>query len=259
MCGPLRRCWAGWPGETATRARPACHVPLEAVGNGQVRHILTYRPERLMRQPHDFERLLQLADRHDITLYGPADRRDLADRDDRFFLRIEVAHACRSSDDTSRRLWDATVDRARDGHPHGGRRRYGCDSSGAAIIAAEAAIVRDVFTRYLDGETPTALARDLNERDERTALAREWNADTVRALLESPRSRERVFSGEEVGRGQWPAIISQGVWQEVRDRRTYRAPAVVSGQAEDSRFYLRSGVSPPSGCGAWSRVGQKTA
>ncbi|WP_245766742.1 hypothetical protein [Streptomyces colonosanans] len=87
-----------------------------------------------MRQPHDFEQLLQLADQHDITLHGQANRRDLADPDDRFFLCIEVAHACRSSDDTSRRLRDATVDRARDGQPHGGKRRYGYDKSGTVII-----------------------------------------------------------------------------------------------------------------------------
>lgn len=66
-----------------------------------------------MRQPHDLEQLLHIADEHDITLHGQANRRDLADPDDRFFLRIEVAHACRSSDDTSRRLRDGTVDRAR--------------------------------------------------------------------------------------------------------------------------------------------------
>ncbi len=78
------------------RKRPGWDALLEAVSNGQVRHILTYHPDRLMRQPHDLEQLLQLADQHDITLHGQANRRDLADPDDRFFLRIEVAHACRS-------------------------------------------------------------------------------------------------------------------------------------------------------------------
>ncbi|WP_405917991.1 recombinase family protein [Streptomyces sp. NBC_00728] len=214
-----------------------------------MRHILTYHPDRLMRQPHDLEQLLRVADEPDITLHGQANRRDLADPDDRFFLRIEVALTCRSSDDTSRRLRDATVDRARDGQPHGGKRRYGYDKSGTAIIAAEAAIVRAVFTRYLEGETPTSLARDLNGRNERTALGREWNADSVRALLDSHHvAGIRVFRGEEVGRGQWPAIINEGLWQEVRDRRTYRAPAVSSSQKEN-RFYLLRGIVMCKRCG----------
>ncbi|WP_240361161.1 MULTISPECIES: recombinase family protein [unclassified Streptomyces] len=100
------------------------------------------------------------------------------------------------------------------------------------------------------GETPTALARDLNERNERTALGREWNADSVRALLDSHHvAGIRVFRGEEVGRSQWPAIINEGLWQEVRDRRTYRAPAVPSSQKGDNRFYLLRGIVMCKRCG----------
>ncbi len=80
--------------------------------------MIVYHPDRLMRQPRDLEELLTLSDEHDITLHGQANCRDLSDPDDRFFLRIEVAHACRSSDDTSRRLRDAVEDRAREGRPH---------------------------------------------------------------------------------------------------------------------------------------------
>ena len=49
-----------------------------------------------MRQPRDLEELLTLSEEQDITLHGQANRRDLSDPDDRFFLRIEVAHACAS-------------------------------------------------------------------------------------------------------------------------------------------------------------------
>jgi DNA invertase Pin-like site-specific DNA recombinase len=69
------------------------------------------------------QELLTLSEEHDITLHGQANRRDLSDPDDRFFLRIEVAHACSSSDDTSRRLRDAWEDRARDGRPHSSGQR----------------------------------------------------------------------------------------------------------------------------------------
>lgn len=174
-----------------------------------------------MRQPHGLAELSHLADRRNGTPHGRANRRDLADPDDRFFLRIEMALACRSSDDTSRRLRHVAVDRARDGHPCRRERRYGYDTSGSVITTSEAAIVREVCTRCLDGETPMALARDLNQRDERTALGREWNADSVRALLDSRHvAGIGVLRGEEVGQGQWPAIISRGLGREVRDRRS---------------------------------------
>jgi site-specific DNA recombinase len=97
------------------RCRPGWNALLEVIRAGRVGHVIVYHPDRLMRQPRDLEELLTLSKEHDITLHGQANRRDPSDADDRFFLRIEVAHACRSSDDTSRRLRDALADRAREG------------------------------------------------------------------------------------------------------------------------------------------------
>lgn len=97
------------------RKRPGWERLLEEARGRSFRHIVAYHPDRLMRQPRDLEELLQVADDQAITLHGEANRRDLSDPDDRFILRIEVAHACRSSDDTSRRLKDALQDRVREG------------------------------------------------------------------------------------------------------------------------------------------------
>ncbi|TQF02402.1 recombinase family protein [Kitasatospora acidiphila] len=233
------------------RKRPGWDGLLTAVRAGRVRHIITYHPDRLMRQPHDLEELLQVSDDHDITLHGQANRRNLADPDDRFFLRIEVAHACRSSDDTSRRLLDTMVDRARDGLPHGGKRRYGYATSGMEIVPNEAIIVREVFTRFLEGDTPQKIANDLNRREERTALGKEWNPHTVRALLDNPHvAGIRIFRGEEIGAGEWPAIIARGLWDEVRDRRSYRAAAEpTSENKQPDRFYLLRGLVVCKRCG----------
>lgn len=231
-----------------TRKRPGWDALLNEARHGRVRHVLTYHPDRLMRQPRDLEELLQIADDHDLTLHGQANRRDLADPDDRFFLRIEVAHACRSSDDTSRRLLDAMVDRAKDGRPHTGRRRYGYDKTGTQIIPEEAAIVREVFTRYLEGESTNQLAADLYTRGEKTAQGRAWNPGRVRDLLDNRHvAAIRVFRGEEIGDGEWPAIIDRGMWLEVRERRAYRAAA--TGGPRPARFYLLRGVVVCTGCG----------
>ncbi|MDJ0342510.1 recombinase family protein [Streptomyces sp. PH10-H1] len=232
-----------------TRKRPGWDALLEATRDGKVRHVLTYHPDRLMRQPRDLEELLQIADDQDITLHGQANQRDLSDPDDRFFLRIEVAHACRSSDDTSRRLSDAMIERAQDGRPHTGKRRYGYDKTGMEPIPAEAKIVRDVFTRYVAGETPDALASDLNERGEKTALGKAWSPHRILDLLDNRHvAGIRVFRGEEIGNGEWPAIIDRGLWNEVREHRSYRASAWAM-RTKPARFYLLRGVITCKGCG----------
>lgn len=229
------------------RKRPGWDKLLAASKSGEVKHILCYHPDRLMRQPHDLEDLLTIADDYDLTMHGQANRRDLADPDDRFFLRIEVAHACRSSDDTSRRVLEAGVDRAAAGLPQTGIRRYGYSTDGMTIVADEAKIVKEIFRRYLKGEAPNKIADDLNSRRIPTAQGKSWMAATVIAVLDSRHvAGIRVFRGQEIGRGVWPAIISEGVFKEAQIRRggTRQAAATL----RRTRFYTLRGVATCARC-----------
>lgn len=224
------------------RKRPGWDAMLKEMEEGGIRHLIAYHPDRLMRQPRDLEELLSISDSNHITLHGEANRRDLTDPDDRFILRIEVAHACRSSDDTSRRLKDAMDDRANAGMPHTGRRRYGYTKNGMEIIEAEAEIVREVFRRFLAGQSPRAIARDLNEREIATALGKTWGPDTVRALIDSRHvAGIRMFRGEEHGVGNWPAIIDRGQWDEAQEKRKFRAERSAE-KNKPTRYYLLRSV-----------------
>jgi site-specific DNA recombinase len=230
------------------RRRKGWDELLEALQGNRVQHVVAYHPDRLMRQPRDLEELLTIADERDITLHGEANQRDLSDPDDRYFLRIEVAHACRSSDDTSRRLKDTMVERAHDGKPHTGKRRYGYAQDAVTIIGREAEIVREVFERYAAGESVRGIANDLNARGVPTTQGKAWMKGTVLSLLDSRHvAGIRVFRGEEIGRGEWPAIIGEGMWNEVRARRAVRDTP--SSSARSQRFYLLRGLVTCKRCG----------
>ncbi|MET7933806.1 recombinase family protein [Streptomyces sp. NPDC005322] len=141
------------------------------------------------------------------------------------------------------------IDRVQDGRPHTGKRRYGYDKTGTVIVPEEAVIVREIFTRYLDGVSPVRLAKELYERGEKTAEGRSWSAPRVRDVLDSRQvAGIRVFRGEEVGDGEWPAIIDRGMWLEVRERRAYRAAKLADGK-QPPRFYLLRGVVTCTACG----------
>jgi site-specific DNA recombinase len=236
-----------------TRKRPGWDALLDAIKAGRVRHVIVYHPDRLMRQPRDLEELLTLSEEHDITLHGQANRRDLSDPDDRFFLRIEVAHACRSSDDTSRRLRDALEDRARDGRPHmAGKRAYGYARDAVSIIEDEAAIIREIYARCLEGASPGEIARELNERGAVTGSGTLWQPYAVRSVLDSRHvTGIRVFRGQDAGEGDWSAIIDRGTWSEVQERRVYRASAH---DRRGWRFYLLRGLVVCKKCG-WRMAG----
>jgi site-specific DNA recombinase len=236
-----------------TRNRPGWNALLEVIRAGGVGHVIVYHPDRLMRQPRDLEELLTLSEEHDITLHGQANRRDLSDADDRFFLRIEVAHACRSSDDTSRRLRDALADRAREGRPHSsGQRPYGYAPDAVTVIEGEAVIIREVYARCLEGASPGEIARELNQRGEVTVSGKPWQPYAVRAVLASRHvTGIRVFRGQEAGDGDWAPIIDRGTWTEVQERRSYRASAY---DRRGWRFYLLRGLVVCKKCG-WRMAG----
>ncbi|WP_461057024.1 recombinase family protein [Streptomyces pseudoechinosporeus] len=235
------------------RKRPGWEEMLKAMGEGEIRHVIVYHPDRLMRQPKDLEELLSIADDKRVLLHGEANRRDLSDPDDRFILRIEVAHACRSSDDASRRLKYALKDKAREGNPHVGNRPYGYTSDGRAIIEEEAKIVREVFRRYLDGESPMHIAQDLTARSILTSKGKTWQPENVRHLLSSNFvAGVRIHQGEEVGVGTWPAIIDRGQWDEVQRQKEYRAERSREKQKQPTRRYLLRGVAT---CACGARMG----
>src|SRR5216683_7308046 len=143
------------------RKRPGWDELIKAARRGEIKHIVCYHPDRLMRQPFDLEELLQISDEYGIMLYGRMDGRNLQDHNDRYALRIEIAHACRSSDDTSRRLKDQKQERAENGLPMGAR-AYGYSKNGMKVIPGEAKVVREIFDRFSEGEKPYAIAADLN-------------------------------------------------------------------------------------------------
>jgi DNA invertase Pin-like site-specific DNA recombinase len=84
--------------------RPAgFETALERAAAGLTQGIAVWNVDRLFRQPRDLERLIDLADSPTDTgfrVISSFGANDLSDPDDRYILRIEVAHAARSSDDT---------------------------------------------------------------------------------------------------------------------------------------------------------------
>jgi len=231
------------------RVRPGWDNLIAAAQHGEIKHIVCYHPDRLMRQPHDLEELLSISDQHGILLYGRVNRRDLQDPDDRYALRIEVAHACRSSDDTSRRLKDEMAERAEDGRPHTGKRRYGYSKDGMKVNEKEAAIIREIFNRFTAGEGPTTIAKDLNSRGIKTAMGNTWMPSTVRLQLRSRYAVGiRVHHGQEIGKGIWPMIIDRGLWDLAQEMLSYRA-ATEKAKGDDSRFYVLRGIVVCGKCG----------
>src|SRR6266496_4356502 len=153
---------------------------LERVQSGESDGCVVWHTDRLFRQPRDLETLIDLAE-NGYKVYSAHGERDLADPDDRFILRIEVAHAARSSDDTSRRIKRRFATYREKGIGHiGGPRRFGWPGRDLTWTPSEGEtdeerpMVPDVLVererRALRDATDAALS-GISE----AVIAREWN------------------------------------------------------------------------------------
>lgn len=233
------------------RKRPGWDALMAKARRGEIRHIVMYHEDRGLRQPRDLEELLAISDEYGIMLYGRANARNLQDHNDRYALRIEIAHACRSSDDTSRRMKDQKQERAESGLPMGAR-AYGYSKNGMKVNPKEAEIVREIFDRYGKGETPWQIAADLSKRGIPAARGGAWGETRVRRLLEGTRvAGIAVHHGQEIGAGKWPAIISRAQWEFTQELLAFRSSAARSERAKRNapRTYLLRGLVTCGKCG----------
>ena len=171
------------------RKRPQWDRMLEDIQSGKIDGIIVYHGDRLIRQPLDLEALLKLADDRHIPLASPSGTRDLNSEDDRFILRIEVAQACKSSADTSRRVrrhQQARVDKGLG--LEGGNRPFGWGVSDPETgqfdytvqNPDEAPILREAVDRLLSGETQGGVLAWMNTVST-TTRGNRWTARTLAA------------------------------------------------------------------------------
>ncbi len=249
---------------------------LERARSGVTQGIAVWHVDRLFRQPRDLERLIDLAD-HGFRVISSHGSRDLSDPDDRFSLRIEVAHAARSSDDTSRRIRRRQQRYREEGRPVGGapgfgfprrqrapagtarvdsvRRPDGGSDGGGGVerpmvaaerVEAERRALREAVAGLLAGVTnQSQIARAWNTAGLLTASGQRWTSDAVRETLLRPVLGGRVeYDGELISRMPGGPLIAERAWLRLRalieSRRRGRP---------HSQRYLASGCCTAAGVG----------
>lgn len=228
-----------------------------------IQGIVVWHVDRLFRQPRDLERLIDLADSGFLVI-GSHGTRDLSNADDRFILRIEVAQAAKSSDDTSRRIKRRFQKYREEGRPVGGRPGFGFlrkdpawtpgpgqdeddrPNVSARLVARERSALRtavkDVAAKVTD---QSKVARLWNDKGLRTVEGNEWTALTVRATLLRPMLCGRIeYEGVLMGRAPGKPIVDEKTWLRLKALYEGRRRGAVPG-----RKYLAPGVILCGVCG----------
>lgn len=243
------------------RKRPAWDQMLKDIEAGLLDGILVYHGDRLIRQPKDLEKLLDISDDRHLPLASPSGTRNLSNEDDRFALRIEVAQACRSSADTSRRVKRGIEARVGKGGTGAGSNRpfgYGRPTgkegrTGKPLYdltkqnRKEAAVLREAVRRLLAGESQGGVIAWMNTVST-TTNGNPWKASTLRFLLQSPRVAGLIEHDGKLHPAKWRGIISRDQWEDVKILLKRNSDEY--GYAGRERTYLlSSGIAECGSCG----------
>ncbi|HEY8454625.1 MAG TPA: recombinase family protein [Actinopolymorphaceae bacterium] len=198
------------------KSREGFDAVIEALQSGRADTVLSWTMDRLTRNARDRLRLFEVCQQAQafISLVRGPDI-DMSTPAGRFIAAIlaEIAqHEVEVKADRQRR---AARQRAEQGRPPM-RRAYGYQADGTPD-PHEAPVVRELFSKLLAGATISGLTRWLNDIGETTTTGKAWDRSSVRKLLLSPRyAGMRVYAGEIVGEGDWPAIVSEDVLSAAR-------------------------------------------
>lgn len=204
------------------KTRPGWQRVLEKVEGGAIDVIVAYHVDRITRSMVDLEHLIELAEKHGITIATATGDIDLTNDAGRMIARILAAVARGEVERKGARQKLASDARAAAGaFPKGGRRTFGYTAEGQ-LITDEAALIRQGVSDLASGVPMREIARRWTASGLLpTSGSDVWRPQSVRYVLTNPTyAALRVHRGEVVGPGEWDAIIST--------EQHYEARAVVS-------------------------------
>ncbi|WP_234476891.1 recombinase family protein [Streptomyces sp. MBT65] len=245
------------------RKRPRWDAMLAAVEAGEVDGIVVYHGDRMIRQPFDLEKLIGIAEGKRLRISSPSGTRNLDSPDDRFILRIEAAQACRSSDDTSRRVQRGVKSRIAKGLPGtaGGKRPYGWGmQTGTRVVIdketgeerlapvidttlpvpTEISFIQRGIERQLAGADQAAVIRWLNKSGSRTTEGNEWTPKSWRNVVLAPRVAGLIEYEGQLHEAAWDGAVSIEVWEAVK--ALYSASAKENPYQGRERTRLLTGI-----------------
>lgn len=196
--------------------RPEWQEAIRWLYEGTIDVLIEYDLDRAMREPRDLEDLIEIVETTGREVHSVTGSLSLRNDHEITMARVMVAMANKSSRDTSRRVQSAALDRAVAGLNHGGRRCFGYAPTGLTLMLdedgrpTESIEVAWMADQLLKGVPLGSIVRQLNARGARTVTGGPWTPNVVRELLRNPRlAGLSPYKGKAVGKGQWPAIISE--------------------------------------------------
>src|SRR5271155_6208197 len=172
--------------------RPAWDELMDRLERGVSGGFIVFDLERFTRQPKDGERMIGVAAAGLLVLDSESEY-DLRTPNGKKAFRDAINAAAYYSDRLSTRSARGKKLKAMAGEPNGSARPFGFEDDRVTQREDEAAVLRELTTRLLDGELPDSLIADLNARGILTAQGRPLTRPALKTLLTRERNCGRII------------------------------------------------------------------
>lgn len=177
--------------------------------------VLVYKLDRLTRSVSDLHTLLDYFDRHQTKFRSATEVYDTTTAIGRLFITLVAAMAQWERENLAERTKMGQIEMTRQGKWSGGRRPFGYDynNGNLEINHAEAAIVKEIYHRYLAGSgTPKILKWLNNPTHPQLASNKRWTLHNLKYVLQNPLYCGMVRYGyrDPKGKRQDEFIVEKG-------------------------------------------------
>jgi site-specific DNA recombinase len=207
-----------------TLERPALRRLLRDVEAGTIDVVVVYKIDRLSRSLTDFAKLVELFEGHNVTFVSVTQQFSTTTSMGRLTLNILLSFAQFERENTGERIRDKVAASRKRGSWMGGwpPLGYRVENRRLVVVETEAAVVRQIFTRFAQTGSALTVATELNGAGHRTKSqatvtgrvrgGRPYTKGCVYKVL-----RNRLYLGEAVHKGtsypgEHDAIIDQRTW-----------------------------------------------
>jgi site-specific DNA recombinase len=200
-----------------TIERPALKRLLADVEAGRIDVVVVYKIDRLSRSMLDFLKLIEVFEAHKTTFVSVTQSFNTTDAAGRMHLNIMMTFAQFEREVIGERIRDKVAASRKKGMWMGGWAPFGYEVKDRKLVvnAADAAIVRSIFKRFLVLKSATLLARELRQKDVRNRYGQAIDKGVLYKLL-----KNRTYIGDAVHKGtaypgEHEAIIDRKLWDRV--------------------------------------------
>jgi site-specific DNA recombinase len=200
-----------------TLDRPALQRLLRDIEAGRIDAIVCYKIDRLTRSLIGFAKLVEILDRHSISLVSITESFNTVTSLGRLNLHMILSFAQYERELAGERIRDKVAASRRKGMWMGGHvpRGYRVQDRKLVVNEAEAPLVRHIFNRFLQVGSATKLVQELNAAGHRTRCGRPVDKTMLYKLLNNPTYVGEVSHKGTVYPGAHGALVDRATWDKV--------------------------------------------